>query len=263
MPDCSSIDSLATAYVDGELAAGDRQALELHLRACAACRVRVAAERAVRGLLQARKPALCEERAPQALRRRCEMLDAAARLPGGAVRRARPAYPSLAVWQARLAPMALAATLVLIGGAVFLYRLTGSSAPVMAAELTADHVKCFLLNGVAHPDHRTTQVEQSLASKFGWSARLPDQPEQAGLELVGERTCLYGHGLVAHIMYRHEGRPVSVFMLPKAARREEVLDVLGHGAAVWSVGDRTFVLVAREPRAEIERMASFVRAGLR
>jgi len=65
------------------------------------------------------------------------------------------------------------------------------------------------------------------------------------------------------MMYRHHGQTVSVFMLPDSAREREVLDVLGHHAVVWSVGGRTFVLVAREPVDEVERMASFVQASLR
>ena len=46
-------------------------------------------------------------------------------------------------------------------------------------------------------------------------------------------------------------------------RAEALVDVMGHEAVVWSIGDRTFVLIAREPRGEVERMASFVHAGLR
>ncbi len=38
---------------------------------------------------------------------------------------------------------------------------------------------------------------------------------------------------------------------------------MGHEAAVWSVGKRTFVLIAREPRQDVERLASFVQASLR
>src|SRR5260221_672674 len=86
--------------------------------------------------------------------------------------------------------------------------------------------------------------------------------ERAGHELVGERTCLYGAGRIAHVMYRHDGHPVSVFMLPDDVRREDMMKSLGHTAAVWSAGGRTFVLLAREPVEEVERMASFVRAGL-
>ena len=64
-------------------------------------------------------------------------------------------------------------------------------------------------------------------------------------------------------MYRHHGHPVSLFMLPQGARPDELIDVMGHRAAIWSVGTRTFVLIADEPRAEVERMISFVHAGLR
>jgi hypothetical protein len=31
---------------------------------------------------------------------------------------------------------------------------------------------------------------------------------------------------------------------------------------MWSVGDRTFVLIAREAKSEVEHLATFVRASL-
>jgi hypothetical protein len=160
-------------------------------------------------------------------------------------------------------PLALAATLVLIVGGAFLYRMTQISTRVMAAELTADHVKCFLVNGMLRTTQSHAAVESSLAAGFGWDAQLPERPEEAGLELVGARPCLYGEGRVAHIMYRHNGDPVSVFMLPEKQRPEELLGVLGHEVAIWSHGDRTFVIVARKSSAEVERIASFVQATLR
>ena len=64
-------------------------------------------------------------------------------------------------------------------------------------------------------------------------------------------------------MFRHDGHGVSVFMLPKTTRPEQFVDVMGHEAAIWSVGGRTFVLIAREPRADVERMASVVQAAMR
>ena len=132
----------------------------------------------------------------------------------------------------------------------------------MAAELAADHVKCFLTQSLNGTEQPAGPVEYALASKFGWPVHLPERPDPAALELVGERTCLYGQGRVAHILYRHEGRPVSLFMLPNDTRKDEVLETLGHGAAIWSVGNRTFVLIAREPKVDFERMALFVRTGL-
>jgi len=58
-------------------------------------------------------------------------------------------------------------------------------------------------------------------------------------------------------------RLMSLFMLPETVRTRELVKVLGHEAAIWCVGRRTFVLVSREPKGEVERMASFVQAALR
>jgi anti-sigma factor RsiW len=255
MPSCTSIDPLVTPYVDGEIDTAAKEALEQHMQVCPTCRARVGRERAVRDLACASRTQLCSEPAPAALHARCAAIGRESVRP--------VAVPAAAGWRARLGPLALAATLVLIVGGAFLYPLTARSTRVMAAELALDHMKCSLVNGLAGTAQSTAHVEASLASNFGWPARLPERPEQAGLELVGERTCLYGQGLIAHVMYRHEGHVVSVFMLPDAVRKEAIVSVLGHRAAVWSIGGRTFVLMGREPHDELQRMASFVKAGLR
>jgi anti-sigma factor RsiW len=91
---------------------------------------------------------------------------------------------------------------------------------------------------------------------------LPSNAAQVGLELVGSRPCLYGEGEIAHVMYRHDGRPVSLFMLPKSARAEQIVEVFGHQARIWCTGNRTLVLVAREPRKDVEKLAEYVRASL-
>jgi hypothetical protein len=39
--------------------------------------------------------------------------------------------------------------------------------------------------------------------------------------------------------------------------------VLGHEAAIWSAGDRTFVVVTREAPADVRRIVSFVHASIR
>jgi anti-sigma factor RsiW len=262
MSDCASIDPLVTPYVDGELTAAEREAVQRHLRACAPCHARVTAEQAVHGLLAARKDALHVERAPEALRAKCGTLLLPGSQPGvrGARRLRGPWFAGSG--RTRLAPLALAATLVLIVAGAFLYQLTARSSRLMAAELTADHVKCFALNGLLGTHQESAAVESALASGFGWQAHLPESPGREGLELVGSRPCLYGAGRVAHIMYRHNGRPVSLFMLPRSAGTDRVVSVLGHEATIWSVGDRTFVLVAREEKSAVARLASFVRTSV-
>jgi anti-sigma factor RsiW len=300
MSTCHDIDSLATPYVDGELADADRRALDHHVRVCAPCHSRIAAERTVREVIRARQTALCAAAAPTALRAKCATLIAERSAAASAPSALRRALPMLALFsrerrqegprhnrndaasqlrnppqlgnvaqgfspasrRARLTPYALAASLVLIVGSAFVYQATDASARVMAMELTADHVKCFALNRMFGTQQAAGAVESSMMSSFGWNVHLPEHAARAGLDLVGSRPCLYGEGKIAHIMYRHQGRPVSLFMLPDSARTQELVEVLGHEAAIWCVGNRTFVLVARAPRQDVERLASFVRSAL-
>ncbi len=86
--------------------------------------------------------------------------------------------------------------------------------------------------------------------------RLPDLSAHQDVSVVGSRPCLYGEGMAAHLMFEHDGEPVSLFMLPHETRRAQIVDVLGHQCRIWSRGDRTFVLVARQSRVPLDTMAS-------
>lgn len=280
MSNCQTFDPLVTPFVDDQLADAERRAVEDHLRVCPSCHSRVAAERAVHHLLGARKTALSSHGAPDALYARCSTLAQSPEItespkydagstkhddvgpasldPRTADFKLQRSAPRV---RARLIPYTLTASLIVIVGGAFVYQATVMSPRVMAAQLVADHTKCFA--GIGAGDHELASVvEQSLASTFDWQVHLPDASSVSRLELVGERTCFYGEGRVAHIMYRHDGQPVSLFMLPKSARAQEFVEVLGHEAAIWCANNRTFVLVAREPRREVERMASNVQAAI-
>ena len=163
----------------------------------------------------------------------------------------------------RLAPFALAATLVLIVGGAFLYRMTQISTRVMAAELTADHLKCAVMNSVAGTAQSAAVVESSMSSRFGWQASCPSIRKTPGSSWSARGRACTVRERVAHIMYKHEGSTVSVFMLPRSHRPEEHLGLLGHQAAIWSTGDRTFVVIARKSREELERIAAFIHDRLR
>ncbi len=260
MSNCKKLEPFVTPYVDGELDAVRRSEVDEHLGQCPPCYGRVAAESAIRCLIQARKAALERVCAPRELRGRC------AHTRSEAVERPRATMKGPATtpkWRLLLRPVALAATLVLIVGGAFVHELTDRSSRVMCAELVADHLKCFgIINPVVGTNDRPEVVGGSIAG-LGWHPRLPERAEQAGLSLLGARLCLYGKGRLAHIMYLHNGHPMSVFMLPKMAKPEEVLDVMGHQAAIWSIGDRTFVLITRGPRSEFDPTVSYVQAALR
>jgi anti-sigma factor RsiW len=257
MPDCTRIDHLVTPFVDGELPQSEQEAVTRHIAVCPPCRARVTAETAVRTLVQARRPDLARAAAPPALKARCQSLCSRAHSAARTEPRIGSTRPTPA-WRERLAPFALAAALVLIVGGAFLYQATRNSARVMAAELAADHVKCFRLNSVLGTQDSAPAVEAAMASGFGWNMHLP-QAGRDGLNLVGSRPCLYGEGKVAHIMYTHHGEPVSLFMLPRETRQAQLIEVFGHQCRIWSEGDRTFVLVARESPPEMEQMMALVR----
>ncbi|HEY7290726.1 MAG TPA: zf-HC2 domain-containing protein [Vicinamibacterales bacterium] len=275
MSNCQVIDPLVTPYVDGQLSETDRALVEQHIRACPPCHSRVTAECTVQQLMSRRKTDLQACCAPKTLHTACsafahdvpQMSTVPAPDAPRAGARVVPMWPTApaapASWRARMVPMTLAASLAVLVGGAFLYQLTTASSHVMAAELAADHIKCFALNGVLHTHDTSAAVESSMWSGFGWRMHLPQNAAAAGLELVGSRPCMYANGKIAHIMYRRNGEPVSLFMLPGETRTNEVVDVLGQKAAIWCDRDRTYVLVAREPLEDVERMVSLVRTSLR
>lgn len=256
MSSCTSIDPLVTPYVDGEIPSRDRQLVEQHLQVCAQCRSRVDAERAVSSLLRARRSELKADCAPGGLRARCQLTAAPAVVPFQPKVQARSR-------RERLPRLAIAAALLIAVGGVATYRVTIGATQAIAAELTADHVKCFLMNGVLGTHDTKEKSEAYLRSAFDWHAELPDHPREADMELVGSRWCLYEHGKVAHVMYKHRGVPVSIFMLPGTTRERALAKAFGHEAVVWADGQRTFVLVAKAPRAEVQEVAAFVQNTLR
>lgn len=260
MPECSRIDSLVTPFVDGELPEPEQQTVQQHLAACPSCRAKVAAERAIRSLLRTRRADLATSCASAALKDRCARLSSHHR-PAAVT--PFPVKSAVAGWRARFAPLALAATLILAVGGIFLYQGTRGSSRLLAAELAMDHEKCFRLNHLLEAGGTPSAVQATMSSWFGWDVTLPSLAGHDDVSLVGSRPCLYGEGKVAHIMYRHRGRPVSLFMLPRETRQEQVVRIFGHEARMWSEGDRTFVLLAKESEAELDEMVSLVRTTIR
>ncbi len=164
-------------------------------------------------------------------------------------------------WPGRhLVPVALAATVLLLVGGAWAYWAAAGSSRVMAAELAADHVKCLIMNAALGTRQSADMVEASMAADFDWDVHLPDGGEAQGLELVGSRRCLYLGGTIAHLMYRHQGQPVSVFMLPGTAYGDGFVEVLGHKCAIWSGGGRTFALVSEGTNADVEGLVTFAQA---
>jgi hypothetical protein len=232
---CSDVGALITRYVDEDLPAADRGAVEAHVRQCGTCAAQLVAEREVRGALRRHAQALREVAIPDTLR---------ARLAESA-RTAKP-DPRTAATQrtlrTRVMRGALAASIAIGVGVWLTAVVTRQSTTVLAAQLTADHLKCFLTNGddgVLDP----RSVAAFLRERYHFHAAVPASHESLGLRLVGARRCITGEGTNAHILYTWQGEPVSLYMLPDTAHTPEAHHLLGHATSMWSAPNGSYVLV--------------------
>ncbi len=242
MAACRDIEPLITAVVDDEATDADREAVRGHLRECARCRQRAAGEASARRILRERARALHVE-APAGLRDRC--LPPPRRAPfWGAVVRPAPAW-------------ATAAVVVALFAAAFYVGSRGSDA--LAAELVLDHVKCFALFERASGPGDPSAVADRMRTAYGWTLAVPASSAALGLRLVGGRRCFSTDGRVAHILYRDAGRPLSLFVLPGRSRSPQRLAVMGHEAVIWARGGNTYVVLARESRERVDRVAGYFR----
>ena len=239
MKTCPDIEPLVTPYVDGEAGREGCAAVEAHLAVCPPCRARAAAEKAARQIVRARA-GLLAERAPASLRQRCSRLTAspdkpipAAREPLTGLRVARmPGMPRMPGTRRRV-PLSLAANLVLAIGAIFVYGMTNRLEAAFVAQLTVDHAKCFIETKFGSRID-ANEAETRLVSLYGWDIPVPPGSSAEQIELVDVRRCMHADGYMAHLLYEHQRRAVSLFVLPDTARRERLLEIMEHDALIWS-----------------------------
>jgi anti-sigma factor RsiW len=249
MGSCQDIGPLITPYLDAEAGVADRAAVEAHLRACQPCARRAGAEQTARRVLMVKAASLSVS-APDALRQRCASL--AAR-PVAHRRRMWLAWRTLSLATAGLLVMGLAGTLV--------YGVVTHSPTVLAAELVLDHLKCFALFEPRVAAADAAVVARQLEADYGWRLDVPGSSPADRLTLIGARRCLSTDGRVAHVLYRHNGRPVSLFMMPGASRPETRVSVAGHVARVWTSGDTTYVMVGSESESELRPVAAYFQSA--
>ena len=250
-PRCQELESLFAAYVDEEAAPTDRAAVDTHLHKCPPCRARLAVERAARDVLKARRTGL-RPCASDALRARCAQQRMATPARGVLTRRT-------------LLPLSLAAGVLLAASATLFFA--GNSVDVLAAQLAVDHVKCFQFA----PERAAASIDPLAEGRkweagYGWPLKVPASVDAEEFELVSVRRCLSSEGRIAHMMYRWHGQPLSVFVVHtrlRSGRRHEdadtEVDKFGEHAIIWSRGDRTFAVVARNPSPGLTQLAKYVR----
>ncbi len=245
MPSCRDIQPLITRYLDAEASDAERSVVADHLGGCSACRALAADEDAGRRIIRQRS-AVCRVEAPAGLRERCRP---PARTPAVSWFAIRP----MPVW----APIGLVCA-ILGGGLV----AAGRATTVFAAELALDHLKCFALFENASGPGDPGVIAERLKTDYGWTMAVPGASSSLGLRLVGGRRCFSTDGRVAHILYRHLGHPLSLFVIPRTTRASGQIAVAGHEAIMWSQRGNTYVVLARESRDELTPVAAYIRSVL-
>lgn len=256
MAQCRELDPLLAPYVDDAAEPEMRAAVDAHLSVCPPCRDRVAAERAARDLVHARRESLrvC---ASEALKRRCA---AHGRPPAAVTPLRRPFI------RRTIVPLSLAATLVLIVATFFL--TFSGNVEVLAAQLAADHVKCFKFSSSDTAQQLdASALSQEWARTRGWPLTIPASAADHSLVLVDVRRCGSTDGLAAHLMYQWRGAPLSVYVMNnesrRASREQQFVETLGQDAVVWTDRGRTYAIVAHASPRELEPVVRYVRARAR
>jgi len=237
MSECRRIGESLAAYADDLLEPAERSGVDRHLAACPECRKQADDEQSARRLVRHASPQLLNETLPPGLRTRCEAL---------ARERSVTSLARLGPWwRVRLVPVLLTVVVMIFGASAFFSVATRRSDVLLAAQLTADHSKCFKLLGP--PDGTSADarnIERVLFEQYGWKIHVPSSSTDDDVQLIGARRCLYGDGLVPHVMYRVHGQDVSLFVLPGTERKADDLVTLGHRSQIWSRDGTTFVLVS-------------------
>jgi anti-sigma factor RsiW len=264
---CRDLEPLLTPYVDGEATADQCAAVEAHLTACRTCRDCADALGHVRQLVHDCREQLLDH-APSDLREKCARL---ARTVGAAQDGARTDGPFMSTgvasappvsqppfWQRWAAPLSVAATLVLAVIGIFVYSLIGPRGTAFASQLAADHVRCTRIYGAQTPADPVVQAAAWQRAR-GWTVTLPASSRPDGMEFVLLRRCINADGSVAHALYRHQGRVVSLFIAQKGGQRPEVLEIMGQQTCLWNQGEYSYAVVADESPEEMARLVAWFR----
>jgi anti-sigma factor RsiW len=214
-----------TGYVDRALDPEATAEVLAHIAACPQCREQAEFEQSLRGRLRA----IAQEEPTQELVRR--VLQGAKKRRPSVLRFSLPAAASLAA-------------LLIVGAR--------ASAPLLSAELVADHVGCFARTGeekvfVSGPE--PGPVAQWLAEN---GSPIPPPPRApGGLALLGARRCMLvpETAVVAHLLYQMGERQSSIFVLRgiRPIREDYLTEQGGHTVRLMRVGSHTVGIVSDHP----------------
>lgn len=248
MSSCRDTLDQLPGYVDDAVTPESRAAIVRHLSQCPGCRREEEAQRGGAAVLRQRATMLKNAPAPPGLHTRCR-----------AAMLSQPTPSSARRWIGVLVPTALAAVLIVATAFALFKVATERSSTVLAAELTADHLKCFRFFATGTTKSADpARIEAMLRAKYGFAVHVPPSSDAEGLRLDGARKCTYADGPIPHVMYQAHGQNISLFILEGVSRPGADVTTFGHRARIWTRGRNTYVLVSSAAAGTLTDVVGYV-----
>ncbi|HTF45673.1 MAG TPA: anti-sigma factor [Terriglobales bacterium] len=230
---CSSVEPLIGAALDGELEPSQQFQISEHLENCLSCKT---AYRDLEQLQEDIRSRATYHRAPDPLMERLRTSIREEHNPS--VRRAQPPWK----WMAIAASVLL---LLSIGGNLLLSKRGVSENQLIAQEVLSEHVRAMLTNhqvDVISSDRHT--VKPWFGDKLDFSPDVKDLAAR-GFPLVGGRVEYIGQRPVAALVFQRSKHVISLFTWPAGSSVNGVRSQNGYhlvawnkdGMAYWAISD--------------------------
>ena len=240
---CKELQDLLSPYLDGELDAAQRGAVEQHLGDCPDCKRELANLRTMHAALQA--PVL-RYQASDTLQQRLKI-----KLRDADAREQRPVWPRWA---------AVAATVVIAAALTWNYLPRGNDAEGVddamvdaAVDVQQDAVKDGHLTQLNSADPKAVQAWFS--GKLAYVPPVPDLSAK-GFTLAGARLDSVKGQPAAALVYQHGSDVVTVFVCP-AQHGDTDLDTDsddGYQVAYWTKGALSFWVVSKLDLPQVKQL---------
>lgn len=237
---CHEIERQLDAYIDGELAQAESEALQSHIAGCAACSQRLA-ERQSLGRLVKQAPYYP---APDRLR-----------LAVQAARKPSRLTPTVLAWAASIL-LAVSVGGVMIAGARRARTAAESSASI-ANDIVGGHVRALMgdhLFDVRSTDQHT--VKPWFLGKLDFSPPVKDTAS-VGFPLIGGRLDYIAGRPVAALVYQRRQHTINVFVWPETQPAPAAAESLrGFQVRHWTRDQMAFWAVSDLNAAELDEFAT-------